>query len=72
MLHLRRRVRNARNNHRTGDDVGWIIPDDAERTRSPGEDHARVITGKNDASHAPTRNSRQSYLIGGMAHRDLT
>lgn len=34
-MHLRRRVRNARNNHRTRDDVGWIIPEDAECTRSP-------------------------------------
>lgn len=71
MLHLRRRVRNARNNHRTSDDVGWIIPGDAERTRSPDSGPALQLRRDNDASSEMNLNQRQSYLVNAMAHRDL-
>ena len=70
MLHLRRRVRNARNNHRTSDDVGWIIPGDAERTRSPDSGPALQLRRENDASEVRL-SQRQSYLVNAMAHRDL-
>ena len=70
MLHLRRRVRNARNNHRTSDDVGWIIPGDAERTRSPDSGPALQLRRDNDASEVRL-SQRQSYLVNAMAHRDL-
>ena len=52
MLHLRRRVRNARNNHRTSDDVGWIIPADAERPRSPDSGPALQLSRNNEAQSA--------------------
>ena len=70
MMHLRRRVRNARNNHRTRDDVGWIIPDDAARTRSPDSSAAHDLAVNNDVAEVKL-NSRQSYLINLMARRDL-
>ncbi|MFO3904662.1 hypothetical protein AAHD62_09045 [Enterobacter hormaechei] len=71
MLHLRRRVRNARNNHRTSDDVGWIIPGDAERTRSPDSGPALQLRRENDASSEVRLSQRQSYLVNAMANRDL-
>ena len=71
MLHLRRRVRNARNNHRTRDDVGWIIPGDAERTRSPDSGPALQLRREDDASGEVRLSQRQSYLVNAMAHRDL-
>ncbi|MBZ0060610.1 MULTISPECIES: hypothetical protein [Enterobacteriaceae] len=75
MMHLRRRVRNARNNHRTRDDVGWIIPGDAERTRSPDSapdsGPALNIVGSQDADREVRLSQRQSYLVNAIAHRDL-
>lgn len=71
-MHLRRRVRNARNNHRTRDDVGWIIPEDAECTRSPdsGGPALNIIRGR-DADSEVRLSQRQSYLVNAMAHRAL-
>ncbi|WP_333849424.1 hypothetical protein [Leclercia sp.] len=68
---MRRRVRNARNNHRTSDDVGWIIPGDAERTRSPDSGPALQLRRDDDASSEVRLSQRQSYLVNAMAHRDL-
>ena len=75
MMHLRRRVRNARNNHRTRDDVGWIIPGDAERTRSPDSAPDRgpalnIIT-EGDTRSEMKLSQRQTYLVNAIAHRDL-
>ncbi|MEB6377868.1 hypothetical protein MXM41_02765 [Leclercia adecarboxylata] len=71
-MHLRRRVRNARNNHRTRDDVGWIIPADAECTRSPDSGSpAFNIVGGQDAGSDVRLSQRQSYLVNAMARRDL-
>lgn len=71
MMHLRRRVRNARNNHRTRDDVGWIIPGDAERTRSPDSEPARSIVAEGDTRSEMKLSQRQTYLVNAIAHRDL-
>jgi len=71
MLHLRRRVRNARNNHRTSDDVGWIIPADAERTRSPDSGPALQLSRNNYTSSEVRLSQRQSYLVNAMARRGL-
>ncbi|URN97421.1 hypothetical protein NB069_11980 [Leclercia adecarboxylata] len=71
MMHLRRRVRNARNNHRTRDDVGWIIPGDAERTRSPDSEPARNIVAEGDTRSEMKLSQRQTYLVNAIAHRDL-
>ncbi|AUU85669.1 hypothetical protein MXF13_10825 [Leclercia adecarboxylata] len=71
-MHLRRRVRNARNNHRTRDDVGWIIPEDAECTRSPDSGGPALnIIKRDDADREVRLSQRQSYLVNAMAHRDL-
>ncbi|GEM_PF-808743 len=75
MMHLRRRVRNARNNHRTRDDVGWIIPGDAERTRSPDSAPDRGpalnIAAEGDTRSEMKLSQRQTYLVNAIAHRDL-
>ena len=71
MLHSRRRVRHARNHQRTSDDVGCIIPGDAERTRSPDSGPALQLRRDNDASSEVRLSQRQSYLVNAMANRDL-
>lgn len=73
MLHLRRRVRNVRNSHRTRDDVGWLIAGDTERQRSPGAGAGRQVAEKRDEMYTESAlelDSLQSWLVDTMARRE--
>ncbi|KGA99307.1 hypothetical protein DR73_971 [Enterobacteriaceae bacterium ATCC 29904] len=73
MLHLRRRVRNVRNSHRCGDDVGWMMAGDSELLRSPESGPGMQVARKlDDPTHESTLelDPLQNWLVDTMARRE--
>ncbi len=74
MLHLRRRVRNVRNSHRCGDDVGWLMAGDSERLRAPGSGPGLQVAEKRDDLVPDSElalDPRQNWLVDTMANREI-